>query len=435
MLNDRKDDYEGSEDSEYHFSDEEVSYEADAGSAKKATAGFSGAMETAGKSKKVLISFGVFVALIFVVYKMVAPGSSTPTTDIAPQAAAPASPMSATPQVASAPVAAAPSMPVATQPASANPPSALQQMAATQDVQQTQQAMQAQQALQQAQLSAQQAMQNMNSAQQAAPAQPVQDAAQAAQSPQAVAQQGTSQIQQAMSQTQQAMAQMQQAMTQPKQAPQAEAQQQDSNAQPPAMPAQSGQSAVNQTAPIAPPASAMRPQTQITDPGAAALAIENARLTNQLQAEYTQRMADYQTQNKNLQTQVEALSGRVATMETEMSQLIQTLTQQFQGGSVPAAGVANMQPNAAQGVPVAQAPAAAVAAPEQAGPPPKVPYSVQAIIPGRAWLRSNNGDTVTVAEGDDIKGVGRVTKIDPYDGVVEINVQGRSVSLSYGNGT
>ena len=98
-----------------------------------------------------------------------------------------------------------------------------------------------------------------------------------------------------------------------------------------------------------------------------------------------------------------------------MNQLIQTLTQQFQGGASASAAI--------------QPPASV----EQAGPPPRIPYTVQAIIPGRAWLRAKNGDTVTVAEGDDIKGIGRVTKIDPYDGVVEVNVQGRSVSLTYGN--
>ena len=64
---------------------------------------------------------------------------------------------------------------------------------------------------------------------------------------------------------------------------------------------------------------------------------------------------------------------------------------------------------------------------------PKIPYNVQAIIPGRAWLRADNGETVTVTEGDVIKDVGRVTKINPYDGVVDINTGNRVISLSYGN--
>ena len=68
------------------------------------------------------------------------------------------------------------------------------------------------------------------------------------------------------------------------------------------------------------------------------------------------------------------------------------------------------------------------------GPEIKVAFSVQAIIPGRAWLRSDNGEALTVAEGDTIKGFGRVTKIDPYDGIVEVNTGNKVVSLSYGNG-
>ncbi len=59
---------------------------------------------------------------------------------------------------------------------------------------------------------------------------------------------------------------------------------------------------------------------------------------------------------------------------------------------------------------------------------------MQAIIPGRAWLKSDSGDTVTVAEGDLLKGYGRVTKIDPYDGVVTIDNGNRIVTLSYGSG-
>ena len=64
---------------------------------------------------------------------------------------------------------------------------------------------------------------------------------------------------------------------------------------------------------------------------------------------------------------------------------------------------------------------------------PKIAYTVQAIIPGRAWLRSDAGDTVTVTEGDVIKDVGRITKIDPYDGIVQVNTGTKVVSLTYGN--
>jgi hypothetical protein len=63
---------------------------------------------------------------------------------------------------------------------------------------------------------------------------------------------------------------------------------------------------------------------------------------------------------------------------------------------------------------------------------PQATYTVQAIIPGRAWLKSDSGETVTVAEGDTLRGYGRVVKIDPYDGVVAIDIGGKIISLSYG---
>lgn len=44
--------------------------------------------------------------------------------------------------------------------------------------------------------------------------------------------------------------------------------------------------------------------------------------------------------------------------------------------------------------------------------------SVYAIIPGRAWLRSGNGKTITVTEGDSVGEYGKVLKIDAGNGVV-----------------
>jgi len=45
-------------------------------------------------------------------------------------------------------------------------------------------------------------------------------------------------------------------------------------------------------------------------------------------------------------------------------------------------------------------------------------YYVDAIIPGRAWLKDENGKTITVSIGDQISGYGKVTTIDPVNGVV-----------------
>jgi len=143
---------------------------------------------------------------------------------------------------------------------------------------------------------------------------------------------------------------------------------------------------------------------------------------NQLQMEYTQKLNDFFAQNKILQDQIQTLNARVMSMEAQMNQMMQMFTRY--GQDVTNNNMNNMNMNS-------------VSPPQSAPPPmpdPKIAYSVQAIIPGRAWLRSDSGETVTVAEGDTIKDLGRITKIDPYDGVVEINTGNKVVSLSYGSG-
>ncbi len=45
-------------------------------------------------------------------------------------------------------------------------------------------------------------------------------------------------------------------------------------------------------------------------------------------------------------------------------------------------------------------------------------YYVQAIVPGRAWLQSSDGKTITVSPGDPVSQYGRVTRVDPDNGTV-----------------
>jgi SpoU rRNA methylase family enzyme len=47
--------------------------------------------------------------------------------------------------------------------------------------------------------------------------------------------------------------------------------------------------------------------------------------------------------------------------------------------------------------------------------------SIDAIIPGRAWLRDANGKLYTVAPGDEIPGYGRVLEINARDGLVKMS--------------
>lgn len=168
-----------------------------------------------------------------------------------------------------------------------------------------------------------------------------------------------------------------------------------------------------------PPAAAEKsPMDRLT-----AVEQQTASVVNSIQTEILPKINDNAAQSAALQNKIQEINTRVSGIETSINNLIQLL----QATNKPPIAVSGTR-RVATFVP----PAPARAVPPPVAPEPKVTYTVQAIIPGRAWLKSENGDTVTVAEGDTIKGYGRVVKIDPYDGVVSIDVGNRLVTLSYG---
>ena len=190
----------------------------------------------------------------------------------------------------------------------------------------------------------------------------------------------------------------------------------NTTAQVPAQPAATEQSVtLPATMPVANKLSdsstnAVSQQSTMND-AARALSLQTEQLINQFSANYNQKINDALADNKKMQDEMQVLTTRVSTLEAQLGQLIQVLTAQMQ--------------NTKKAAP------APTPAPERQI---STRYSVQAIIPGRAWLRSDNGESLTVTEGDAIKDLGRVTKIDPYDGIVEINTGSKTISLSYGSG-
>lgn len=173
--------------------------------------------------------------------------------------------------------------------------------------------------------------------------------------------------------------------------------------------------ATQSTTPVAPVQAATTTTTTTVNAPDRMAAVEdqNTKLTNMLQIEYAQKLSEYSSQQTAMQNRIQELNAKVASMETIITQLNQLL-----------------QAKAAQ--------TTTVVTQVRPRPEPRLPrmiYSVQAIIPGRAWLKSENGDTVTVAEGDILKGYGRISKIDPYDGVVQINTGTKVLTLAYGVST
>lgn len=120
------------------------------------------------------------------------------------------------------------------------------------------------------------------------------------------------------------------------------------------------------------------------------------------EAQLTQALEAIQQQNQLMAQQLTALSNRVVGLEsnlTQSSQAVKGLSQQM--GSLK----------------------------QTETPPPPLPhlsqsvatgpqYTVEAVVPQRAWLQTADGSTITVMVGDDIPDLGAVVSIDPYSGNV-----------------
>lgn len=382
MSHERDEKYEGQEDSEYQFSDDQISYDTDTTDVK--TAGGKYKADIVGKIlyyKRPLIGVGVFFILIFLVYKIVTPNAATPPSTEFNQAATTTT--EAKPATtASAPIAEHPNVKLAAsaepQPAVAAPQPSL---APTPQPQVTMPATSAQpQAMpqQQAMTPPPASMQQTIPAAQPQPTMPA-----------PVAQNIPPQSQPEMPASQNMM---------------------PSPAQQQAMPAQGQMPAA--------PTSTM--PTEAPQPSTAGMSLLD-RMTvletqsAKTQTELMQKISEQQAEASALQNKMQDLTMRMASLENTLIRLGRII-HETKGGKA--------MEEVMTGEPVR-----VVAKP---APAPHVTYSVQAIIPGRAWLKSESGDTVTVAEGDVVKDLGRVVKIDPYDGVVQVDSSGRMVSLSYG---
>jgi hypothetical protein len=351
MVNDREEGYEGHEEGEYHFSDDQSGYEvepegdteteteAPVAKAPAATGSASSAlMMKVNQYRRAIIGVVVFVVLIFIVYKMLIPSTPATSTDFTDTTAAKAPPKTMAAQV---PAAAPQQQAAAPAPAPVATPAPVQPQLPAQNAIPVEQP-------------------NPMLAPQQPPAMPQQ---QTVQQPPAPVQQPATQL-----------------GTTPTSAP-----------------------------PVAQPTTMTPPAVVVSSPPTTN-PTDQSTTTTIVESEYGQKMADYEAQNAALQGRVKELNRRMANMEATLNQISRLLI--------------NKQ------MPTSMSSAYAPARPSE----PRVAYTVQAIIPGRAWLKSDAGDTVTVAEGDVLKDYGRITKIDPYDGVVEIDTGSKTITLSYGAG-
>jgi hypothetical protein len=361
MVHERDDKYEGQEDGEYHFSDDQANYEMEPDAVAHPTEakGAPAAAKSSGgieQYKRPLIGVVVFVVLIFLVYKITAPTPTAAPGDFVQNTGTASSAAQKNPSTATA----AKVAPAATQQGSAFQP-----------------------------LSQPLGMSSTSSHGVAQP--PVVAAVPVPANVQPVA---AAVIEQQLHP---------EAVAEQQPAPALVVQQ--SAIYNPAHPSDVGNSMVAEPAEIANLNQRISTLTQ-----------QNAKM----QGDYTQKIADYEAENTALQGKLQDLNMRLASLETTLAHLGRAMQQERPTNA--------NNPNRATSMP-GGTPAQVMM---QSSSEPKAAYTVQAIIPGRAWLKSEGGETVTVAEGDTLKGYGRIMKIDPYDGVVELDIGGKIVALSYG---
>jgi intracellular multiplication protein IcmG len=168
--------------------------------------------------------------------------------------------------------------------------------------------------------------------------------------------------------------------------------------------------------------------TQIKQPAVnqvsqASLAQQDALMTQKDQLTSTQKqlgqqIQNLQTQNKALANQVEKQQFQSQTSMMGLQETIQNLNKQL---SQMSSNIGDLQTSYEDNM-KKQAKAARYRATANQRRNKairlKKQYVVDAVIPGRAWLKGADGSTVTIAVGDKLQGYGTVRKINPYSGQV-----------------
>lgn len=157
-------------------------------------------------------------------------------------------------------------------------------------------------------------------------------------------------------------------------------------------------------APITAQASA--PPTQASQPQQTAQDSDYSDELAALQSGATQnssQITNIENQINTLTSTVNSIQSNVAAVTTQLQAIASSLQQQ--------------QAQLASLLVKAKPPTPTVAKPKYQAVAP-ASYSIQAMVPGRAWLIGADGGTITVAVGDYLVGYGKVVAINPLRGTV-----------------
>lgn len=128
---------------------------------------------------------------------------------------------------------------------------------------------------------------------------------------------------------------------------------------------------------------------------------------NAAKTKENEQLTKLQQQQRTSQTQLMNLQGQMSNLNTQLSSVNQNLKDVSQNLQVVKSHVIQDREQKKNQVLKQRA---VIKAHKH--------YFVDAVIPGRAWLKGADGTTVTVAVGDKLPGYGKVTNINPYSGVV-----------------
>ncbi len=156
-----------------------------------------------------------------------------------------------------------------------------------------------------------------------------------------------------------------------------------------------------------------------------ALKNQNTQLRSELKSRYDNRLMQSETELAKLLKQNEVLMQKNDSLQTELSTVKSELEALVQQQAITTKNQKRIMYN--QGMSFNASGQALTRAGDEEIPQSTVQqktmksaivYNVQAVVPGRAWLMSEAGKSLTVAVGDSLPGLGVVVDIDSLNGVV-----------------
>jgi DNA-binding FrmR family transcriptional regulator len=141
-----------------------------------------------------------------------------------------------------------------------------------------------------------------------------------------------------------------------------------------------------------------------------------------------------QSNDKKIVTQINKMEGKVSSVESDISSInakLSMIANKIEAAEAMASVSAQAIPahtHSANPLRESQT-ARAYHEPEQLSSRPE--YSVEAVVPGRAWLQTKEGRTLTVTVGEEVSGYGRVVAINSYNGKVTMST---GKVIKYGTG-